>query len=154
MKKVYYEKVGRKYVAVSEYDSDFQDAFRKGTHIIMSYPGGQSRRYEIDPAFGPLIAAGRYAEEAMSAAMLDASELKPQQTPITEKQQRAWRQLEKAFDNDLCALTGAAVADIAAAGINALQEEANKLMQHEAVKQAYEQFLLVVALTKDHAAQG
>ena len=65
MKKIFYEKVGRRYVPVSEYDSDLLDAFPKGTHIVMCYPGGQSRRYQIDPAYAPMIAAGRVAEEAI-----------------------------------------------------------------------------------------
>ena len=31
-----------------------------------------------------------------------------------------------------------------------MMEEADKLMQHEAVKQAYEHFLLMCELTKEH----
>ena len=40
MKKIFYEKQGRKYVPVSEYDNDFLDSFTQGTHLVMSYPGG------------------------------------------------------------------------------------------------------------------
>lgn len=57
MKKIYYEKIGRKYVPVREYDSDFMDAWPKGTHLVMSYPGGQSKRYNIDPNYAAMIAA-------------------------------------------------------------------------------------------------
>jgi len=39
MKKIYYEKVGRKYIPVSEYDSNLLDGFTKGNHLVMSYPG-------------------------------------------------------------------------------------------------------------------
>jgi hypothetical protein len=38
---------------------------------------------------------------------------------------------------------------IAEAGVKALQQEADKLMKHESVKNAYEQFLLVCQLTKE-----
>ena len=69
MKKIYYEKVGRKYVPVYEYDQTLMDSFPKGTHIIMCYPGGQSTRYNIDPAYAPMIAAGRVAEDAISQAI-------------------------------------------------------------------------------------
>ncbi len=41
--------------------------------------------------------------------------------------------------------------DIAEAGLKALEEEADKLMKHESVKRAYEQFLLVCELTKENA---
>jgi hypothetical protein len=88
VKKIYYEKVGRKYVPVSEYDSDLTDSFGKGSHLVICYPGGQSRRYNIDPDYAALIAAGRVAEDAMIQAMSKASELRPATTPITPAQQR------------------------------------------------------------------
>ena len=47
MKKIYYEKKGRRYVPVAEYDNDFMDSLTKGTHLVMSYPGGTSRRFNI-----------------------------------------------------------------------------------------------------------
>jgi hypothetical protein len=148
MKKIYYEKVGRRYRPVAEYDSDLVDSFHKGTHLVMVYPGGSSRRYNIDPNYAAMIAAGRVAEDAMCKAMLDASELRPQQTPLTEGQQRAWRKLAKEFGDELCTLQGSSTRDIVEAGVKAMQDEADKLMKHEAVRQAYEQFQLVCELTK------
>jgi len=148
MKKIYYEKKGKRYVPVAEYDSDYLDSFSKGTHIVMCYPGGQSRRYNIDPDYAGLIAAGRVAEDAMCEAMRKASELKPKQTPITERQRRAWANLAKEFGDELCTLNGASSYDIAEAGLKALQEEADKLLTNPAVKKAYEHFLLVAELTK------
>lgn len=148
MKKIYYEKKGNRYVPVSEYDSDYLDSFSKGTHIIMCYPGGQSRRYNIDPNYAALIAAGRVAEDAMSKAMHEASEMKPKQTPITEGQRKAWKKLAKEFGDELCTLNCASARDIAEAGLKALQEEADKLLTNPAVKKAYDHFLLVAELTK------
>lgn len=89
MKKIYYEKIGRKYVPVSEYDSTYLDSFSKGCHLVMVYPGGSSRRFNIDPDYASLIAAGRVAEDAICRAISKASELRPQQTPITEGQRQA-----------------------------------------------------------------
>ena len=148
MKKIYYEKKGNRYVPVSEYDSDYLDSFSKGTHIVMCYPGGQSRRYNIDPDYAALIAAARVAEDAMCQAMIEASALKPRQTPITESQQKAWKKLAKEFGDELCTLNGASAHDIAEAGLKALQEEADKLLTNPAVKKAYDHFLLVAELTK------
>lgn len=148
MKKIYYEKVGRKYVPVAEYDNDLLDAFTKGTHLVQVYPGGASRRYNIDPAYAPMIAAGRVAEDAICRAINKASELRPKQTPITPKQKKAWEALAKAFGDELCTLHGLSVHDCAEAGIKAMQEEADKLMQHASVRQAYEQFLVVCQLTQ------
>jgi hypothetical protein len=148
MKKIYYVKQGRRYVPVAEYDNDLMDSFHKGNHLVMVYPGGTSRRFNVEPALAPMIAAGRYAEDAVCTAMMKASELKPQRTPLTPEQQKAWRALADAFGDELCTLNGASVRDCAEAGVNAMQAEADKLMQNEAVRKAYEQFLLVCELTK------
>ena len=149
MKKIYYEKKGRRYVPVSEYDSEYLDSFSKGTHIVMSYPGGQSRRYNIDPNYAAMIAAGRVAEEAICESMRKASEMKPQRTPITPGQKKAWEKLAKEFGDELCPLTYGSTRDHAEAGVQAMQEEADKLMKHEGVRKAYEHFLLMCELTKE-----
>jgi hypothetical protein len=149
MKKIYYEKVGRRYKPVAEYDNDLLDSFHKGNHLVMVYPGGTSRRFNIDPAMAPMIAAGRVAEDAMCKTMLDASELRPPRTPLTEGQLKAWRKLAKEFGDELCTLQGSSTRDIVEAGVKAMQEEADQLLKYEAVRQAYEQFLLVCELTKN-----
>lgn len=149
MKKIFYEKIGRKYVPVSEYDSNLLDAMPKGTHIIMSYPGGQSTRYRIDPAYGPMIAAGRVAEDAICNALHKASEAKPKHSPITERQRKAWEELKEAFGEDFYSIHYASLRDLSEAGVKAMQEEANKLLENPAVKKAYEHFLLVCELTRE-----
>ena len=148
MKKIYYEKRGRRYVPVAEYDSEYLDSFPRGNHLVMCYPGGQSRRFNIDPALAPMIAAGRVAEDEMCRAMIKASELKPQRTPLTEGQRRAWKKLEKEFGQELFTLQGASAHDIVQAGIKAMQVEADQLMQHESVRQAYDHFIMMCELTK------
>ena len=148
MKKIFYEKVGRKYVPVAEYDNEYLDSFPKGTTLVICHPGGQSRRYNIDPDYAALIAAARVAEDAMIQAMQKASELKPKQTPVTPAQQKAWKQLARAFGDELFTLNGASSYDITQAGLKALQEEADKLLTNPAVKKAYDHFLLVAELTK------
>ena len=149
MKKIYYEKVGRRYVPVSEYDSDFLDSFPKGTHIIMCYPGGKSTRYGIDPALAPMIAAGRVAEDAICTAMHKESEAKPKERPITERQRAAWEEMKAAFGDELFSLQFSSIRNLAEAGVKAMQDEADKLMTHPAVRDAYEQFQLVCKLTKE-----
>ena len=148
-KKIYYEKVGRKYIPVAEYDSDLLDSFRKGTHVVMSYPGGQSRRYNIDPDYAGLIAASRVAEDAMTKAIQTASELRPQRTLITEGQRKAWKKLAKEFGDELCTLQGSSAHDVAKAGIKALQQEAHMLYSNPVVKKAYDHFILLCELTKE-----
>ncbi len=149
MKKIYYEKVGRRYRPVYEYDQTLMDAFPKGTHLVMCYPGGQSRRFNINPNHAAMIAAGRVAEGAMCDAIRRASELKPRKKTLTAGQKAAWEKLAREFGDDLATLENSSAWDIAEAGLNALQMEADKLMRHESVRNAYEQFLLVCQLTKE-----
>jgi hypothetical protein len=149
MKKIYYTKEGRKYVPVAEYDNELLDSFPKGTHLVMVYPGGSSRRFNIDPNYAAMIAAGRVAEDAICRAITKASELRPQRSPITEGQKKAWEKLAKEMGDELCTLYGASVHDCAEAGVKAMMEEAEQLMTNPSVKKAYEHFLLMCELTKD-----
>lgn len=148
-KTIFYKKEGRKYVPVYEYDSDLIDALPKGTHLIMSYPGGKSTRYNINPNHAAMIAAGRVAEDAVCDAIHKSLELRPKQAPITEEQRNLWRELAKSFNaNDYPLIRGAA-RDAADAAIKAMAEEAEKLMTHPAVKDAYNKFLMVCELVKE-----
>jgi hypothetical protein len=149
MKKIYYIKEGRKYVPVAEYDNELLDSFPKGTHLVMVYPGGTSRRFNIDPNYAAMIAAGRVAEDAICRAISKASELRPKSTPITEAQQKAWKKLAKEMGDELGTLYGLSVRDCAEAGVKAMMEEAQQLMTNPSVKKAYEHFLLMCELTKD-----
>ena len=150
MKEVFYKKVGRRYVPVSEYDSNLMDAMPKGAHITLVYPGGSSTRYNVDPNYAAMIAAGRVAEDAISSAVIKASELRPHNQPVTEEQRKAWDNLTKAFGSSITYLEHPSAREIAEAGVKAMQLEADKLMQHESVRLAYEQFMLVCVLTKEH----
>ena len=152
MKKTYYEKRGRRYVPVAENDYDMFDALPKGSHLVMCYPGGQSKRYIINPAYAPMIAAGRVAEFAMTDALRKASEVRPTHAPITQEQKDAWEHLIKVFGEDARSLSRASAHDIAEAGLNALQEEADKLLTNSAVRLAYEHFLMIAELTRKENA--
>lgn len=148
-KTVFYKKVGRKYVPVSEYDQELNDSFTKGNHLVMCYPGGQSCRYNIDPALAPMIAAGRYAQQSMLDTMRMVGEARPKTKPLTDEQRQAWQTMKKAFGDDLFSYSYASNMDIAQAGIKALMDEANKLLTHPAVKDQYEKFLMTCELVKD-----
>lgn len=154
MKKIFYEKVGRKYVPVSEYDNDLLDSFRKGTHLVMVYPGGSSRRYNVDPNYAAMIAAGRVAEDAISKRIMQASEIRRQQRyeknePLTPGQKAAWEKLIEEFGDSAKQLEWPSIRECAEAGVNAMQEEADKLMQHESVRKAFDHFMLMCQLVKE-----
>jgi hypothetical protein len=149
-KKIFYEKVGRKYEPVYEYDQTLMDAMPKGAHLIMCYPGGKSTRYNVNIDYAPMIAAGRVAEEAMLSAMHKRSEGRPSKVPLTERQRKAWEELKEAFGDDMFYITYPSPMDIVEEGLKAMQDEATKLMTNPSVKKAYEHFLLVCELTKEN----
>ena len=148
-KTVFYKKVGRRYVPVSEYDSELMRSFPNGAHMVMCYPSGESTRYNIDPALAPMIAAGRYAEQSMLDTMRMVGEARPKRKPLTDKQREAWKVMKEAFGDDMFSYSYASNVEIAQAGIKAMMEEANKLLTHPAVKDQYEKFLMTCELVKD-----
>ena len=150
-KKVFYEKVGRKYVPVREYDSNLMDAMHKGTHIVMSYPGGRSTRYNIDPAFGPMIAAGRFAEDAISRHIMEKSAMRTRdnQKPLTPEQIAAWDAIKAAFGDEMYPLEYCSYREAAEEGVRAMMIEAERMLEHPAVRKAWNNFMLIWQLTKE-----
>lgn len=149
MKKIYYEKVGNKYVPCAEYDSDLLDSLPRGAHLIMVTPGVKSTRCHVNPNYAAMIAACYTAEDAICEAIHKASEAKPKERPITERQRRAWEEMKDAFGDEFFSLTYGSIRDYVEAGSRAMQKEAELLMKNPSVRKAYEHFLLVCELTKD-----
>ena len=150
-KTIFYKKVGRRYEPVYEYDQTLMDAFPKGTHIVMCYPGGQSRRYNVDPNYAAMIAAGRVAEDAISKSIMDASALRvpKRDEPLTPAQLKAWKALAKAFGKEQYALEWCSYREAAEAGVKAMQEEADKLMTNPIIRKSFEKFVMLCELTKE-----
>ncbi len=150
MKKIFYEKKGRRYVPVAEYDSDYLDSFPKGNHLVMCYPGGSSRRFNIDPALAPMIAAGRVAEDSIAEVIRKAGEIRPTKSPLNLEQRTAYEKLMDTLpDNERYYMTYGCARDAAEAGVKAMMVEADKLMSHESVRKAYDHFMLMCKLVKE-----
>ena len=146
MQETFYRKIGRRYVAVSEYDSEVMDALPEGDHLISVRVGLTSRRFDVDPSLAPMIAAGVYAEDAMSRAIYKAMELRPQKTAMTARQLELMTALTEEFRREDAAWMRPCAGEAARAGVAALQQEAQRRMSHPAVRQAYEHFLTVARL--------
>jgi hypothetical protein len=149
-KKIFYEKRCKRYYPVKEYDDELVSALPKGNHLIMCYPGGSSTRYNVDPDYASLIAAGRVAQDVIAMALVKASQLRLRKTPLTPDQKQAWENLQKAFGDDICTLHVDSAHDIALAGLNALQKAAKELYStHPSVQAALDQLSLLNELTKE-----
>jgi len=149
MKKIFYEKVGRRYKPVYEYDQVLMDAFPKGNHLVMCYPGGTSRRFNIDPNYAAMIAAGRVAEDAISKALMRASDLRPKSAPLTPGQLEAWNNLVKEFGEDARMLEWPSAREACEEAVRTMQQEADKLMKNESVRKAYDHFQLMCKLVEE-----
>ena len=149
MKKVFYEKVGRKYVPVAEYDNELLDSFPKGNHLVMCYPGGTTRRFNIDPNYAAMIAAGRVAEDAISKALMRASDLRPKRAPLTEGQRAAWDLLVKEFGEEARCLEWPSAREACEEAVKAMTDEADKLMTNPVVRKSFDKFVMICELVKN-----
>lgn len=153
-KTTFYKKVGRKYEPVYEYDQTLMDALPKGTHMIQVYPGGRSTRYNVDPNYAAMIAAGRVAEDAISKAVMRASDLRPKNAPLTEGQKAAWENLVKEFGDSARTLEWPSAREAAEEAVKAMIAEAEILMSNPAVKRAWDNFQLICQLTKERESRN
>jgi len=147
---IFYIKKGRRYIPHSSYSPEFCDSFPKGTHLVQSYPGGSRRRYNIDPAYAPMIAAGRVAEDVISRKIMDATSMRPKQTPLSQEQKDAWEHLINVFGDQARCLEWPSAREAAEAAVEAMTHEAEHLLENPTVRKAYEKFLFVAELTKEH----
>ena len=145
-----YKKIGRRYIEIGEYDSEYIDHVPNGVTMTVKRPGMQSTRYHVDPDIVPLLAAGLYCEDEISHAIHRATELRPASRNITPKQREAFDRFLETMDPDdpnRNMLSMGSCRDAAEAGTQALVREAQKLLANESIKQAYEHFLLLCKLS-------
>lgn len=150
MKTGIYKKVGRRYVEIGEFDSEYIDHVPNGVTMIVKRPGSQSTRHHVDPDLVPLLAASVYCEDAISAAIYRAGELRPHNRNITLEQRAAFDAFLETMPEDDCnrfMLTMGSAREAAEAGTRALVQEAKGLMANESIKQAYEHFMLLCKLS-------
>jgi hypothetical protein len=150
---IFYIKKGRRYIPHSYYSNEMCDAFPKGTHLVQVYSGGSSRRFNIDPNYAAMIAAGRVAEDAISKVLMRASDLRPKRAPLTEGQRAAWDNLIKEFGEEARCLEWPSAREACEEAVKAMQLEADKLLKNPIVRQAYDRFLFIADLTKEHNEQ-
>lgn len=154
-----YKKVGRRYVPVGEYSMEAINRLPYGSHLITVHRTGGIFKYNVDPAYAPLVAASRtYTSAIVDSLREEYDSVRPSTSPKTKKQKLAWEKLKNAFDefnhamdqSSTTALLKSSLYDIAESGTKALELEAQRMLQNPAVKNAYEQFLLIYKLTKDN----
>ena len=101
-----------------------------------------------------MIAAGRVAEEAISRRIMEATEIRRQAknrtSPLTPGQKKAWDNLVKEFGPDARQLEWPSARECAEEAVKAMAAEAEALLTNQSVRAAYEHFLLLCELSKQH----
>lgn len=141
-----YRKQGRRYVPVAQYDPENLDSLPEGSHLIICKPGSRMRKFHVDPNHAALIAAARTVQDAMCDAIVQASALRSRSKNLTSRQKAAWGKFLEVMGPDAHGVYYDSAHDVVAAGVKALTEEAERLMENEAVRRAYDQFLLMCKL--------
>jgi hypothetical protein len=93
-----------------------------------------------------MIAAGRVAEDAVCAAIARANEIRPTRKAMTVAEKAAWENLVAVWGEEARSLVHPSSREIAEAAVTAMQVEADKLLEHPTVREAYEHFLFVAKL--------
>jgi len=155
----YYKKVktpsGRnKYIKVSEYDGQFRSSLPVGTWVQVQRKNGMSRRYQIDPAIAPLIAASIILGDKIQDIVSSAASFGPPKSTekeaeaLTPEQIVAWENFRKAFGG-LTVIQGKSIAEVSEEITSKLAEEASRLLQNETVKDAYDHFVFITKITQE-----
>jgi hypothetical protein len=151
MKTGIYKKVGRRYVEVGEYDTEFMDYVQNGATLVLKRKSCTARYFNVEPAVVPMLAAAKYCEDEISMALVKAGELRMQRSDRTREmtpgQRAAWDNLVREFGDSARQLEWPSARECAEAGAQAMQEEAQKLLANESIKEAYEHFLLLCKLS-------
>jgi hypothetical protein len=96
-----------------------------------------------------MIAASRFAEDAICKAMHDASEMRPSKPPLTVEQKEAWKKLVDVMGESGRCLEYSSIMGIVRAGCDAMVAEATKLLTNPAIENAYLNFQTIAGLTED-----
>jgi len=89
-----YEKRGRRYIPVAEYDAAALDALPEGFHLVHVEPGVRTWRLRIEPDQAPLIAALQEHRTDLSERIMAAT--RPRIRALSARERRAaaaWREV-------------------------------------------------------------
>lgn len=98
---ILYRKVGKRYFPWGV-GYDRMDSYPIGSHLLV-VSGGQhgahitSYYYNINPDFGPILAAARLSSEKITDIIQAASAARPRDPPSTQEQQDAWEHLKSTY---------------------------------------------------------
>lgn len=114
MRKTFYEKRGRRYHPVSQYDSALSYALPAGAHLIVVEPGLRSTLHNVEPDAAPLLAALRMCREQITAEVRKAVEARQaaRGKQLTERERMAFQAYKDMTGVDSMAMEFPSIAEI------------------------------------------
>jgi len=76
--------------------------------------------------------------------------MRPKNTLLTQEQRDAWEHLVRVMGDSARMLEWPSAREACEEAVKAMQQEADKLLSNPTVRKAYEKFLFVAELTKEH----
>lgn len=144
---IYYKKVGEEYVPVSYYDSKVMDGIPEGATLIVKQKNLTMRRYNVDIDTAPLMAAMLCLTEQVSNEVYKTSEARPHIRSLTDAQHKAWKRFIKKYGEAFRFLEYPSCREIAENIAKRFAEEVDQVHTNPAVKEAYEHYKFLLALT-------
>lgn len=128
MKRVFYEKVGRRYKAVAEYDSDLVGSLPEGAHLIVVRPGLKSTLFQVDPAYAAVEAALKEFKDQVASLIIEAQKLQPpRDRKLTKTEQEVYDFAKERLHKEAITLGYYnCVYDVLEKGMEFLREKSNK----------------------------
>lgn len=99
-----YQKVGRRYVALSVYDPMALDSMPIGSHLVTVTPGVKFTRFSVEPNHAALLAALDLHRDALADVLRKAVQAEPT-TAQRGKRLKAWEAYKAALDEEDPVLT-------------------------------------------------
>ena len=72
----------------------------------------------------------------------------PERPPVTPEQKAAWEQMVEAWGDELCRLQSGSILEAIRAGIDEMVRHSAELLENPALKQSYDNFILLSKLTR------
>ena len=113
-------------------DPNAWDGLSEGSWLVIVKPNGKSARRLLNPGFAEVAAALEEFKEEMVMAMGKANEMRPKVTPISEKEQKAWKAFQDTMGDDMPKyFEYASLSDIAQAGCDIIQKKVENKIKYE-----------------------
>jgi hypothetical protein len=95
-----FQKRGRRYFPVAEYDPLITESFEYGHHLVSVSPGLKMTTYQVEPEQAPILAALREHRETLAKAIKEASAKRPSSGRLTQRELAAFQVWKEMIGQD------------------------------------------------------